>query len=112
MLILPAVLTCMNETLLLAFTAKNSVAPAVMSVALAEYATLPSATQVSAFTATRAIDAVFESVTFALVPLVTLLYVLAGTVTYAPFLVVIVDMFFLLSYIVYLTCVGCCVLLL
>jgi hypothetical protein len=28
------------------------------------------------------------------VPLVTLLYVLAGTVTYAPFLVVIVDMFF------------------
>lgn len=102
MLILPAVLTCMNAILLLLSTAKNSVAPAVISVALAVYAVPANATQVSAFTATRAIDAVAESVTFALVPLVTLLYVLAGTVTYAPFLVVIVDMFFLLSYIVYL----------
>jgi hypothetical protein len=92
MLIFPAVLTCTNAILLFASTAKNSVAPAVISVALAVYATLPSATQVSAFTATRAIDAVAESVTFALVLPVTLLYVLAGTVTYAPFLVVIADM--------------------
>jgi hypothetical protein len=92
MLILPAVLTCMNAILLLAVTAKNSVAPAVISVALAEYATLPNAIQVSAFTAMRAIDAVAESVTLALVAPVTLLYVVAGTVMYAPFLLVI-DMF-------------------
>jgi len=101
MLILPAVLTCMNDILLLAFTAKNSVAPAVISVALAVYATLANAIQVSAVTANRAIEAVAESVTFALFPLVTLLYVLAGTVTCAPFLVVIVDIicpFILIGY--------------
>jgi len=80
----------MNAILLLALTAKNSVAPAVISVALAEYATpLFIATQVSAFTAIRVILAPAESVTFALVPLVTLLYVVAGTVKYAPFLLVI-----------------------
>jgi len=89
MLMLPAVLTCMNATRLLAVTAKNSVAPAVIRVALAEYATLPKANQVSAFTATLTIEAVDESVTFALVAAVTLLYVVAGAVTYAPFLAVI-----------------------
>jgi hypothetical protein len=79
----------MNAILLLALTAKNSVAPAVISVALAVYAVPAIATQVSAFTATRAMEALAESVTFALVPLVTLLYVVAGTVKYAPFLLVI-----------------------
>ena len=89
MLMFPAVVTCMNAILLLADTAKNSVAPAVNSVALAVYAVPAIAIQVSAFTATRAILALAESVTFALVPLVTVLYVVAGTVMYAPFLLVI-----------------------
>ena len=89
MLMFPAVATCLNAILLLPSTAKNSVAPAVINVALAVYAVPAIATQVSAVTAIRAILALAESVTFALVALVTLLYVVVGTVTYAPFLLVI-----------------------